>query len=604
MFETVDLSAVPKDPRQRLLRVPIPKDVAGRLVIDRATLEPEHRKGLKAVHRARVEQNIKDRLVISQKCEEDQIFRAKMLKIVRESVVDFINFFVWTFDPREDVAVIPFVLYEDQEREARFFQDEFLPARSMTWMDEKSRAWGWTWKEAATVVWAFLFRDNFSCLIGAANQDDIDDGGIQATHESIFGKIRFILQYLPGWMIPGDLNDNANLNKIFTIKHPHGHNVIQGRQYCANWGRGKRFTVALCDEFAWSDSAEAAAVSFNQTSPRIHVGSTPHGRDNEFGRMRFGETKKIVHTLFWASNPNLDTDWYWEQRDRWGTEKIAQELDIDYDRSTSSAILLNFDPDKIIDDTLDYDPNLPLVVAVDPGFNDPFAVLWIQPHKMYKEYRIIDFVQYEKRDGEFLVPFLIGHVPKTTFMGKPWPYEYDEFEMSIIRRHAKWGMPDEAVGDSYGAAAGKVANFSVYDLWEEYKFPAVYPVKIRNKEEAVSQLVAALPRIRLAGHLRHQRTQSKVTPTLVECFQHYSWVDQESPSGRKLKREPKHNVYCHAMDALQQYLDGEDVIDPDLTPINPDWGGRDRWGTKGAHNPGATISPNYDRGEECDPISK
>jgi hypothetical protein len=527
-----------------------------------------------------------------------------MLKLCRDSAVDFINFFVWTFDPREDVAVIPFVLYEDQEREVRFFQHEFLPARAITWMDEKSRAWGWTWKEAATIVWGFLFRENFSCLIGAANQDDIDDGGLQATHESIFGKIRFILNYLPAWMVPAGLNDDEKLNKLFTIKHPKGHNVIQGRQYCANWGRGKRFTVALCDEFAWSDSAEAAAVSFNQTSPRIHVGSTPRGRDNEFGRMRFGETKKVVHTLFWASNPNLDTDWYWEQRERWGTEKIAQELDIDYTKSAGGKVFLDFDEDKAVDPAVDYDPNLPLVVAIDPGWDDPTAILWVQPHRGLKRWNIIDFVLYRQRAGEFFVPFLIGHVPKETIRGEPWPYEYSEFEMDIIRRHKAWGMPDESVGDMYGASSGRLTDFSIYDLWEAYGFPATYPVKITDKTEAVNRVIAALPRIKMAARLKEQRTQAKTNPTLVESFQGYVWVERDTKTGRKGKREPKHDVHSHPMDALQVLMWDEDVVDPDQMPINPGFADRKRWGTVGSHDQGQVILPDYAGGAECDPISK
>ncbi len=589
-----DKAAIPANPRDRVNHIPIPPGPDGRPAYDRDLLWPEARARIKAAHEAKIRSNLlaRDRLLTL--CHNDPAARRDDQIICSRDVVYWIENWVWTVDPRDPKGgeMLPFVLYDRQVEMARFFADDFLTADSMSVYIEKSRAWGATWLfAAACAAWCFLYKPNQAILLGCANQGDVDDGGMSATHESIFGKIRFLLKRLPPWQIPAGLLSSVTNNKLFTLKHPENGNLLKGRQYCPNWARGPRFTFTISDEAAWSLNFHAASMSFGEASPRNWIQSTPHGMDNEYAiqtkRAREAcDPEQVVKTLWWADNPNLGPDEYWALRKKKGYEKTAQERDIDYFGSISSAILHDFDESihvvterKEVRDAdgtvlveareaLDYNPDLPLGCAYDPGWDDAAAMLWIQPDRVNKTLNVVDFCQYEGRPALFLLPFLVGYIPELTLDGQPWPYEYDDDERKFISRHARWGPLDPSLcfGDRYGSSASTAATDgrTLYETLALYGAPNFYPVKVppHGKEESVQRIISALGRTRIAGRLATQRTQSKENPTIVECFRSYSWAIRESPTGLPTRRSPRHDKFSHAMDAWAFYLTYEDGDDP------------------------------------------
>lgn len=566
----VENASIPTDPADRIRLIPIPKDSDGNPVCLREHLEYGYREKLSLAHSQRVMFELAERDRIMAECETDLEYRAEVIALCEKDIEFFFDKFVWTTDPRESQAEAePFILYEEQRGSVRFWQDVFLPAcetkEGILVCEEKSRGIGATWERSGEIVHAFLFHKGFSALLAMDIEDDLDDGGIDATPDTWFGKIRFILSRLPSWLVPGDLNTNTKLNKMRSIKNPSNGNFIKGRQYCGNIGRGRRYTCFLGDEFATAMNADKASESFSQSTRGVYLFWTPSGRDNEAARIRFSDRQKVVLTRHWTLNPTLGVDWYWGERKKWGRVLCASTLDIDYDNSSSRTILFDFDPDASViqppkfKKILDYDRNLPLYVSMDPGYGDPFAIVWLQVHQDLHEYRFIDFVQYERVKGEFLVPFILGWIPEKDSTGNPWPHKYTQQELEIIKRHGRWGVPDEVMGDAQGRSGSSFSgDESLFDIFEGHGVPSIYPVKIKNKIPAISNVVNLLDRMRFAPRCATQRTQSKTTPTLVECFQHWSW--KEPPKGGGVyKREPKHDVYCHAMDAVQQLLLWETV---------------------------------------------
>jgi hypothetical protein len=595
-----DRSSIPTDPKRRVLQVPIPPDASGRPAYDRALLWPKERERIRAAHEVKVRENILHRDQLVTLCANDAEARRDDQILCSRDPVYWINNWVCVVDPRlgEKATIDPFVLYDTQEREARFFVDEFLVADEMLWLIEKSRAWGATWLMAALTAWGFLYRENWNVLIGAPNQDDVDKGGISSDHNSIFGKLRFLLRHLPPWQVPPAILTSVKFNKNFLLKHPDKDNSIHGRQFCSNWGRSLRFLYTIADEAAHSLNYRAASVNYGNTSNR-NIALSTHKGTTEFSEMCAAAkddptADRVVSTLWWAENPTLDTDVYWGWRAKYGWEKTAQERDIDQQGSVGLAIYQDFDVAvnvitaraEVKDEDgmvlveacreLDYDPNLPLGVSVDPGMGpDPFALIWWQPNRAEKLIHVIDAIQYEGRPGPYFVPYLLGYLPETTLDGFPWAekYEYDVAEMEIVKRHARWGALDSSLcfGDCYGASAAvKVSSgLSLYETWSAYGVPMMYPVKISNKEEAVQRTASMLGRVRIAGRLLTQRTQSKQTPTFVQAIKMYAWVQRESPNGLPLARVPKHDAHCHYNDCLQFIAKYEEGDDPRVTPMAP-----------------------------------
>ncbi len=608
---TYDPNAIPTDPRLRVVRVPIPLTVDGKPATDRAALEPAERARLKAIHSDKVAATMVRRAQILQRCEHDIAYREMVLEACKRSIVFWIDHFAFSFDDREDSPVTPIVLFDAQRREVEHYQNVFLaPGRErVQQLDEKSRAWGASWVLGVFCrLHSFLFREGHTVLFGHDKLEKLDDGGLASTHQTTFGKIRFAYRHLPAWMLPPDL-ENERGNKIGLIKHPTKPNMLAADFYHANFGRGDRFTEVVCDEAASSEKFGVAATSFKQTTRRVHMFTTPRGRDNDFGRLRFGPQKKTIHTLHWPDNPNLDVDWYWEQREHYTPEEAAQELDVSYDLSASNRVYKNFDR-RVAVQKFAYDPLLPLTVAVDPGYDDPFALVFFQTHAGTKEWRIVDFICRSGQPGLFYVPFLTGKVPERTMDGRPWPFEYDKDDLAIIARHASWNPLAAAIGGADGAAASVLSGeFSLYDLWEEYGVPSVYPTSFAGaggrKDEAIRRVEIALPRLYIADYLVDQRTGGDRSPTIVECFEQYSWVDRSAnKTGRRQKREPKHDLYCHGMDAVQMFLWWEDVVDPQELPIRRRAG--EHGGTLSADEQlpprgGGLIVPDYSK--DRDPVS-
>lgn len=596
-----DKTSIPTDDKQRVLRVPIPPDLSGAPCYDRDLLWPEARVALRAAHDQKIRDNLIARAELLDLCENDADARRDVEILCARDPAFWIQHFVWVIDPREGQKATkdPFVLYETQEQAARFFVEDFLEADSILWLVQKSRAWGATWLFAAALtVWGFLYRENWSVLIGAPNQDDVDRGGAESDHNSIFGKIRFLLRNLPPWQVPEGLLVGNKFNKNFVIRHPTKDNAIHGRQFCSNWGRGLRYLYTVSDEAAHSRHYHDASVNFDNTANRNLVLSTHKGGATEFAQQVNNARDNpapdlVLHTRWWGENPYLTVDDYWGWRRRQGWAKVAQERDIDLFGSVGGAIFPDFDVNVnvvtarkevrgadgeiIVEarEALDYKPNLPLGVLVDPGMGDAFAILWIQPDAEEKTLNIVDFTHYTEKDAQFHAPFLLGYVPDLTLDKRPWRelYEYDADELAMIERHRQWRALDEwcCFGDAYGQGKNtRVATGrTIYEVWTEWGIPLVRPVKVDNKEEYVAKAQASIGRLRIAGRLLTQRTQSRSNPTIVECFKGYAWVQRESPQGLPLARVPRHDLFSHAMDAYQFWFRYNDPIDPSLTPLAP-----------------------------------
>jgi len=258
----------------------------------------------------------------------DPIAQKSELNRISQDCVAFINDWCWTYDPRETPSNLPFVMFPRQVEYIKW-RDEHI-AKNRGGVIEKSRDAGITWLNCASQTFYFLFRPDYKGAIGSRKEQSVDNLG---DLDSIFEKIRFILQCLPPWIIrPTDYE--APFLKILNRKN--GSSIIG--EAGDNQGRGGRSTVRDADEAAFYEHAHSIDRAISQNSNIIFYTSTINGMNTLHAKKRFsGEWD--VFTFHWKDDPRKNQEWYELQCRILDPLIVALEIDIDYQQSDSDLVI-------------------------------------------------------------------------------------------------------------------------------------------------------------------------------------------------------------------------------------------------------------------------
>lgn len=292
--------------------------------------------------------------------------RLQLLATARSAkdIVYWFDEWVWTYDPRLTVPSIPMILFQKQRDLLHWLEEREVAQEDA--LAEKSRDMGFTWLCAGFLVHHWLFKPGFKGSIGSRKEALVDKIG---DPDSIFEKMRMLLQHLPGWMLPAGFSWKEHDN-FCKLVNPANGATITG-EAGDNIGRGGRSSVYIVDEAAFIERAEKveAALSAN-TNCRVYI-STPNGTGNAFYRKRISGDIPVF-TMHWKDDPRKN---FWEIKDPSGAivdsgaggsqppndipngckliypwyerEKkrlqdpvvIAQELDIDYTASLEGVVI-------------------------------------------------------------------------------------------------------------------------------------------------------------------------------------------------------------------------------------------------------------------------
>ena len=351
-------------------------------------------------------------------------YHEQLRQACEDNFTFFVNAFGFTFDPREDAILhdVPFILYDFQEEYARW-----MDARLEALEDgiiEKSRDMGVTWVTLAWLVWKWLFRSGFQALIGSRKEDLVDNW----TLDSHFGKIQYFIEKLPKFLLPKSFSLAHHRMKLKLVNPANG-NVIIGESANSEFSRQGRYSVIVFDEAAfWPDLQSAFRAAAQATRSRLLI-STPNGL-NTFYRERDSGRYRVL-TLHWSLHPLKDLDWYRRETSRMSVEDVAQELDINYQRSARGVVYPAFA--GLAKGEFPYERGMALFCGWDFGIADDTAIIWIARHPKTGMLRILDGYKNNNKPIDFYVPFVTG------FIADDNEYDYTPDEMMMIHSHA--GLP-------------------------------------------------------------------------------------------------------------------------------------------------------------------
>ena len=310
--------------------------------------------------------NLQWRIELLKQAEKDEGFQSELYTASSQSLLFWINAFVWTNrlfinEPdgtrrqvRSDEAHVPFITWEIQDE--HLLEIEQAINTGYDFLTDKSRDMGATWDQVTVVDHQWFFKKDRSFLMLSKKEDCVDSSGKKGLNNpadpgTLFGKLDYISIWLPKWMIPIHTRSTLHLVNLNT------HSRIDGESANATAGSSDRRTAILLDEMAKMDEGESIKRSTRDVTACRLVNSTPNGPGTAFSNWRLSGTVKVF-VMPWWEHPEkgkgryIDEDeitgikkilspWYLKEKFLRTPKEMAIDVDIDHIGSGETFFELN-----------------------------------------------------------------------------------------------------------------------------------------------------------------------------------------------------------------------------------------------------------------------
>lgn len=206
---------------------------------------------------------------------------------------------------------------------------------------------------------------------------------------------------------------------------------LDGHLFVAN-GVLSHNCVFMDEGAFWPDFSSAFRAAGLTTASRF-CGSTPNGM-NAWGKLMHNPAvapRKI--TLHWRLHPLHDEEWYRRECAHLvDVETIAQELDLNYQRSTKGRVYPAWENCQF--GPYPYMPGWARFVSWDFGL-DGTAIIWWQRDPVTGQIRMLDCYQNTQKPLTWYVPFVTGELTGDN----PHLRDYSADELAKMAEHAVWG---------------------------------------------------------------------------------------------------------------------------------------------------------------------
>lgn len=264
--------------------------------------------------------NLRYRENLLRKAEHDIGLQEELMKACHDSILYFVNTFVWTFkqfDVLSDGSMIPavqshvpMVTWEIQDE----FFDELVDAVE-TGHDlgiKKSRDMGASWCCLILLHKYWLFDEDCMMLELSRTEDYVDKTG---NPKSLFWKHDYINSWLPDWMCPPGIKLGEPNRTKMHLFNPLMNSIIDGESTTRHAASGDRRKIVLLDEFAKVENGEAMRSATADVTPCRIVNSTPAGAGTEYSDwINSGQIK--VFMLPWYEHPDKGRGRYVERNEK------------------------------------------------------------------------------------------------------------------------------------------------------------------------------------------------------------------------------------------------------------------------------------------------
>lgn len=254
---------------------------------------------------------------------------------VRNSCVDFVNDWCWTYDPREigkgKSPYMPFDLFPKQAEFLLWLEERVDSGDE--WLVEKCRDAGASYLTVAFALHRWLFRDAFKVTFGSRVEDAVDKAG---NPDTIFEKLRIILRRLPLWMLPAGFDERRH-SLYMRLMNPANGSVISG-EGGPNMGRGGRSAMYVVDEGAHIERAEKVEAAIIGNADCRGWISSANGMGNLFYRKRQNDDVKVF-TFRLEDDPRKTPEWISRKKATTDPVTWAQEYEIDYGASAEGVFI-------------------------------------------------------------------------------------------------------------------------------------------------------------------------------------------------------------------------------------------------------------------------
>jgi len=434
---------------------------------------------------------LRDKAKILDELGNDEMFRVqKIMDIYSTDPIRFIEDFC-LISMKEIGVIKPFFLFKYQKDIIFRLQEAELSNEETDLLIDKPRGMGLTWLLSAYIVWRWLFTPNWSAFILSRSEAEVDDGS-RIPDGCIFGKVRFIIDRLPKYLIPEGYQPKTTRGTSTDMKlkiiNPQMSSSINGSTTNTSAGRSRRYNLIFMDECFFIEGFQNVYRSL-QTVARIKVFVSTVVESivaEDFKKMC--EAKKSYVSLNWKMHPFKDEEWFNELQEKallLDDPDLLREAQVDYRISAKSQYYPEISQAKV--EPFQYNRNLNLYCGLDFGGQQDLTVIcWFQ----FDGTNVIVIEAYAntKRDTDWYAPFLNPEVEYN-------PEKYSEFQLGMLNKVRVFRKPNAYFGELDHVTKHRPTNQSDADVLSKFGIRIIYNPYAIQHEPRRKALSLLLPRM-------------------------------------------------------------------------------------------------------------